>query len=279
MPVRLVNCTRMPGTASPSRHDRLLGVTDFLMARPPCTPEPPSPTQATWFPLATLATDSANGLLAVGGDLSTPRLLAAYRQGIFPWFNPGEEIMWWTPNPRMVLFPESLHVSRRLRRQCRAYENFHCRVDNSFEQVVVGCATNRGRHGNTWLGDDMCNAYLRLRQAGCCHSYEAWNNDTLLGGIVVIQFGSYLAGETMFSAKPSGSTLALLGLCGLMSSWPRALLDCQVSSSHLLRLGARDISRVRFLQHLEFAATTPVASLAGHTGKEITIAPQDQREL
>ncbi|HET6656209.1 MAG TPA: leucyl/phenylalanyl-tRNA--protein transferase, partial [Gammaproteobacteria bacterium] len=197
------------------------------------------------FPPVTGALAEPNGLLAAGGDLSVARLLAAYRRGIFPWYEDGQPILWWSPDPRMVLFPNELHLSRSLRKTLRR-ETFEVTVDRAFAEVIEACAAPRDDLG-TWLTDEMKQAYLRLHQAGYAHSVEAWRDGRLAGGLYGIELGRVFFGESMFSRESDASKVALAHLCRRDYD----LIDCQIDSPHLRRLGAKTIPRREFLACLD----------------------------
>jgi leucyl/phenylalanyl-tRNA--protein transferase len=201
------------------------------------------------FPPVHLAMREPNGLLAIGGDLSLTRLLRAYAQGIFPWYNPDEPILWWCPDPRAVLRPDAIHVSRSLQRAIRR-NDYAVTLDRAFDAVLEGCAgTRRGSQG-TWLGSDMRRAYRQLHAHGHAHSVEVWRDGTLIGGLYGVVSGRVFFGESMFSAATGGSKLALVWLCRQLEAWSFALVDCQVRSAHLDSLGAGEMSRETFLREL-----------------------------
>lgn len=204
------------------------------------------------FPPAHLAMRDPNGLLAIGGDLSPQRLLRAYAQGIFPWYNPDEPILWWCPDPRAVLYPSRLHVSRSLRRSLRRAD-YAVTLDAAFDEVVDACAAPRARSRGTWLGDDMRLAYRRLHRLGHAHSMEVWREGALVGGLYGIAMGKAFFGESMFSRVDDGSKIALYWLCRQLEHWDFKLIDCQVSSDHLLSLGATAVRRDDFLRELALA--------------------------
>lgn len=203
------------------------------------------------FPPPDHALRDPDGLLAIGGDLSRERLLSAYRKGIFPWFNPGQPVLWWSPDPRAVLFPTELHMSRRLRRKLRQ-QPFEFSVDANFADVMRACATIP-RHGQrgTWITDEMFAAYCDLHDAGYAHSIEVWSNRRLVGGIYGVALGKVFFGESMFSAMADASKAAMLLLVREMQARGFALLDCQIASDHLASLGSREIGRREFLQLLD----------------------------
>ena len=214
---------------------------------PILAPDPESP-----FPPAIQALDYPPGLLAIGGDLSPARLTNAYRHGIFPWYSDGQPILWWSPAPRCILYPQSVHVSRRLRRR---YNQglFAVTADKAFTRVITACAGPRRDHDGTWITDEMLAAYIRLHELGIAHSVEVWVDDELAGGIYGLALGRVFFGESMFSKHQDASKIALVALCQQLQQWDFSLLDCQISNPHLLSMGAQDISRVEFDQHLKDA--------------------------
>lgn len=239
------------------------------------------------FPSVGRALESPNGLLAAGGDLSVPRLLQAYRSGIFPWFNPGEPVLWWSPDPRMVLIPGELNVSRSLARVLRN-SPFEVRCDTAFERVMRGCAAPRSRYraglagnsntlqakpadcgsvrlaavpapddgdapsqGGTWIGEDMIRAYCLLHQQGHAHSVETWLDGRLAGGLYGVSIGRMFYGESMFSVVSNASKFALAHLARQLERWRFGMIDCQMSTPHLASLGAREIPRSEFIPALQ----------------------------
>lgn len=204
------------------------------------------------FPPAHLAMREPNGLLAIGGDLSVTRLLRAYAQGIFPWYNPDEPILWWCPDPRSVLAPSALHVSRSLRRTLRRCD-YAVTLDRAFDGVLDGCAGPRASSRGTWLGDDMRRAYRQLHDRGYAHSVEVWRDGALVGGLYGVALGRVFFGESMFSRIDDGSKIALYWLCRQLDAWAFDLVDCQVSSAHLSSLGAIELPRSDFLRRLALA--------------------------
>ncbi len=207
------------------------------------------------FPDIALAETDPNGLLAIGGDLAPERLLAAYRQGIFPWYGIGQPILWWSPAPRMVLFPEELHISRSLRRTLRR-EPFEVSVDQAFDAVIRACAAPREQNPGTWLVTEMIAAYNALHRAGHAHSIEVWRGAELAGGLYGIAIGQVFFGESMFSRYTDASKVALSLLAHVARDLPFRLIDCQVYTDHLASLGAREISRERFREQLTQATHT-----------------------
>jgi leucyl/phenylalanyl-tRNA--protein transferase len=203
------------------------------------------------FPPSEEELDDPNGLLAVGGGLSEQRLLAAYRRGIFPWYEAPQPLLWWTPDPRSVLFPNELHVSRSLRKTLRA-NGFQLAVDTQFKRVMLECAELRGDGLGTWIDEDMVAAYEGLHRHGYAHSVEVMNEaGTLVGGLYGVSLGRAFFGESMFSEESDASKVALVALVSIARRGGLQLIDCQVESPHLNSLGARNISRLDFEQRLE----------------------------
>ena len=193
------------------------------------------------------------GLLAVGGDLSPERLLLAYRQGIFPWYSPGEPILWWSPDPRLVLYPDELRISRSLRRTIRR-GRFRITFDAAFAAVVRACAEVRRSYGHgTWITDEMQAAYGELHRMGHAHSVEAWLEEQLVGGLYGVSIGGAFSGESMFSRVSDASKVAFVTFVQHLRQANINLIDCQVKTDHLIRFGAREIPRKLFLDQLERA--------------------------
>ncbi len=201
------------------------------------------------FPPLEAALVEPNGLLAMGGDLSPPRLLTAYCKGIFPWFNEGEPILWWSPDPRMVLFPSELKVSRSLKKTLKR-RTYQIRTDNNFNQVMHACAAPRKGQSGTWIHPEMISAYTTLHEMGLAHSVETWIDDKLVGGLYGIALGKVFFGESMFSCMPDASKIAFVHLVKQLEYWNFGLIDCQMNTAHLASFGAREISRVEFSQKL-----------------------------
>ncbi|HZY05155.1 MAG TPA: leucyl/phenylalanyl-tRNA--protein transferase [Anaeromyxobacteraceae bacterium] len=200
------------------------------------------------FPNPELA--EPDGLLAAGGDLSVDRLLAAYAAGVFPWYSAGLPILWWSPDPRLVLFPGELHVSRSLARTLRS-RRFQVRADTAFEQVIRRCAGQRrpGQEG-TWITPEMIEAYLRLHRRGVAHSFEAWDGEGLAGGLYGVSLGAAFFGESMFADRSDASKVAFARSVEWLAARGFELVDCQVRTAHLERFGAREIPRREFLARL-----------------------------
>ena len=207
-------------------------------------------TENTPFPPLDSALHTPNGLLAAGGDLSSSRLLTAYRHGIFPWFNPGEPILWWSPDPRMVLIPSEIRISRSLAKVLRK-GTFEVRCDTAFEQVMRGCASPRAGQGGTWIHEDMIAAYCRLHELGYAHSVETWIGGNLAGGLYGIAIGRMFYGESMFSRVSNASKIALAHLARQLEQWQFGMIDCQMKTGHLASLGAREIPRIEFIARLQ----------------------------
>jgi len=198
-----------------------------------------------------------DGLLAVGGDLSQERLLLAYRRGIFPWFMDAEPILWWSPDPRLVLYPAEFRPSRSLQKTIRQHL-FRITMDQAFRQVITGCAlTRRDNDEPTWIGADMISAYCRLHESGFAHSVEAWYQDKLAGGVYGVSLGRCFFGESMFTRVRDASKVALAALVGHLRENSFHLIDCQVRTAHLIRMGAREIPRAHFLKQLANALKIP----------------------
>ena len=201
------------------------------------------------------------GLLAVGGDLSEARLMAAYRSGIFPWYGRGEPILWWSPDPRCVIFPEKFMPSRSLKKSIRR-SGFDFTLDTAFARVLAECAAPRdgggnGGGGGTWITAEMARAYTGLHRAGVAHSAEIWQRGRLVGGLYGLALGGVFFGESMFSRVTDASKAALALLIQQLLRWDFRLIDCQVCSPHLLSLGAEEIARTAFIKRLQSALKEP----------------------
>lgn len=208
------------------------------------------------FPDPRRAMSEPNGLLAFGGDLSPRRLLAAYAQGIFPWFNEDEPILWWSPDPRCVFHTERLTPNRSLRRQLTG-KQWWISTDHAFRDVVEACAAPRPKQSGTWISPAMLDAYVGLHAMGHAHSVEVWDDDRLVGGIYGVSIGRLFCGESMFSAESGGSKVALLALADLLRRWDFPLIDAQVTNSHLMSLGAVEYPRAQFLRMVEQLVQMP----------------------
>ncbi|HSC69130.1 MAG TPA: leucyl/phenylalanyl-tRNA--protein transferase [Cellvibrio sp.] len=208
------------------------------------------------FPHPDNALDDPDGLLAVGGDLSPERILAAYHQGIFPWFNPGDPILWWSPNPRTVVFPEQLHISRSLRKTLRQGV-YNVTFDHCFREVMQACAGARAYADGTWITDSIIAGYCALHERGFAHSVEVWRGEQLVGGLYGIALGQVFFGESMFSQADNASKVGFAHLVRQLRTWNFQLIDCQVASAHLFSLGAVEIPREEFRQMLVNFAHKP----------------------
>jgi leucyl/phenylalanyl-tRNA--protein transferase len=208
------------------------------------------------FPHPDRALIEPDGLLAAGGNLSPRRLLRAYRQGIFPWYSSGQPILWWSPNPRLVLLPECLQISRSLRKTLRNGP-FTVTADAAFEAVMTACAAPRGLDEGTWITPEMLSAYCRLHRLGHAHSIETWRQGELVGGLYGVAVGRVFYGESMFSRVSNASKVALAALARQLHRWEFAVIDCQVRTDHLLRMGASDIPRALFLELLDCFCRLP----------------------
>lgn len=202
------------------------------------------------FPDHQFATN--DGLLALGGDLSPERLLLAYAKGIFPWYNAGEPILWWSPDPRCVLFPEDFHASKSLKKSIRK-QNFNFSFDTHFNEVINRCSQPRASGPGTWITQDMKEAYNKLHNLGYAHSVETWKDGELVGGLYGIALGKVFFGESMFSTVTDASKAALDYLIHRLIACQYQLIDCQITSDHLISLGARKITRNRFVKTLDYA--------------------------
>ena len=202
------------------------------------------------FPPVRLALREPNGLLAAGGDLSPARLLEGYRNGIFPWFSDGDPILWWSPDPRMVLFPSEIKVSRSLAKTLRN-RSYEVRFDTAFREVIESCAAPRRGEPGTWIGETMIDAYLELHRLGHAHSVETWIDGGLAGGLYGVALGGVFFGESMYARARDASKIALVALVERLKSDGFGLIDCQMHTRHLESLGAREIPRARFSRLLE----------------------------
>ena len=201
------------------------------------------------FPPVTQALRAPNGLLAAGGDLSSTRLLEAYRHGIFPWFSESEPILWWSPDPRMVLRPAEFKLSHSLRKTLHK-GNHEVRIDSAFERVMRACAAPRAGANGTWIHEEMIAAYCELHRMGYAHSVETWKDGELVGGLYGMALGRMFYGESMFSRKTDASKIALAHLCAQLARWNFGMIDCQMNTPHLSSLGAREIPRKEFIARL-----------------------------
>jgi leucyl/phenylalanyl-tRNA---protein transferase len=203
----------------------------------------------TRFPPVAQALDEPAGLLAAGGDLTPERLREAYRRGIFPWYSPGEPVLWWSPDPREVLFPAEMHRSRSLLKTLRR-GTFRVTLDEDFAGVIAACATARGPAAGTWITAEMQAAYLDLHHLGVAHSVEVWSGGELAGGVYGVRSGRVFCGESMFSRRDDASKVALAWVADHCAAWGVDLIDCQMPSPHLRSLGSRALPRHEFLAFL-----------------------------
>ena len=203
------------------------------------------------FPPAELAWKEPNGLLAMGGDLSTERLINAYKSGIFPWFDPEEPIYWWSPDPRAVIYPHKINIRRSLRKNMRN-KGYKITIDHCFKEVVRACAAPRSYTNSTWITEEMFEAYVELHKLNIAHSVEVWNQDEkLVGGLYGVDTGSVFSGESMFSTERDTSKMAFVALANITQQWGYKLIDCQIENPHLFSMGAENISRQQYLKTLK----------------------------
>jgi len=213
------------------------------------------------FPALNKALKTPNGLIAVGGCLSTSRLINAYRHGIFPWYNQDEPILWWSPDPRLILFPNRLAISRSLRKTIRK-KIFSITFDQAFSKVISACANTRKEGLGTWITDEINHAYNELHWLGIAHSVEAWLDGELVGGLYGLALGRVFFGESMFHSKTDASKVAFATLVEQLKAWGYQLIDCQVHTSHLVNFGAEAIDRNYYAQLLNQHCNKPVAQSA-----------------
>ena len=197
------------------------------------------------FPDIELALQQPNGLLAVGGNLTSNTLKEAYKNGIFPWFSSGEEIMWWSPDPRAVISLDTLHLSHKLKKFMRKY-NFKITINKAFNDVINNCARKYKKPNEIWITDSMLNSYQLLNKEGFAHSFEIWDNNILIGGLYGVALGQIFSGESMFFKKEHASKIALLYSCAQIYEMGFKLLDCQIMNNHLSSMGAINIPRSEF---------------------------------
>ncbi len=208
------------------------------------------------FPPLEKAMREPNGLLAAGGDLSADRLIQAYRHGCFPWFSEGQPILWWSPDPRTVLFPDELHVSRSLGKLLRK-QRYQVTFDQDLAAVISACAAPRAYADGTWISEAMQSAYLQLHQRGYAHSVEVWDQGVLVGGLYGLAMGQLFFGESMFSRADNASKFGFATLVDRLKAWGFVLIDCQMPTEHLHSLGARSISRPEFANYLKHHLDLP----------------------
>lgn len=209
------------------------------------------------FPPLELALREPNGLLCAGGDLTPQRLVQAYLNGIFPWYSPGEPILWWSPDPRMVLFPAEFHLSRSLRKTLRN-RNYRVRLDTGFKAVIQACArTPRRDQPGTWITPEIQAAYCKLHELGYAHSVETWVDEKLVGGLYGIAIGKMFYGESMFTHATDASKIAIAHLVRFLEEKGFGMIDCQMNTPHLSSLGAREIPRRHFIDRLRILTAIP----------------------
>lgn len=230
------------------------------------------------FPDVGLAEREPNGLLAVGGDLSITRLLNAYRRGIFPWYSPGDPILWWSPDPRTVLRPNAVRISRSLRKTLRK-GRFRVSLDRDFDAVIAACAAPRPGSDGTWLVPEMIRAYQHLHRRGVAHSVEVWSDGELAGGLYGVALGGVFFGESMFTRVTDASKVALVHLCRSLDAWGFRLIDCQVLTAHLLRMGAEEIARAEFVRLLARFCALPGREGSWDDGRVAQLGPDAHSEV
>jgi len=221
----------------------------------------PSNDKTYRFPSVELACLEPNGLLAYGGDLSAERLLSAYQVGIFPWFNDDQPILWWSPDPRMVLIPNELHISRSLNKAIKK-SLLTFSVDKAFPQVIEACSKPREKQKETWITLEMKQAYYELHRLRYAHSFEVWDDAELVGGLYGVAIGQVFYGESMFSFQTNASKIAFAFAVNLLSEWGYKLIDCQVETEHLESFGAKNIARLDFSELLNKYTKQSVSDMA-----------------
>jgi leucyl/phenylalanyl-tRNA---protein transferase len=208
------------------------------------------------FPPADSALEDPNGLLAAGADLTPGRVIDAYRNGIFPWYSPGQPVLWWSPDPRMVLVPSEFRPSRSLGKRLRR-RDYEIRVDHGFETVMHACAAPRDGEAGTWITEDMVTTYCQLHARGAAHCVETWIGGELAGGLYGVTLGRMFYGESMFTRTTDASKIAFAHLARQLDRWQFGLIDCQMTTRHLASLGAREIPRARFMRLLQELVNYP----------------------
>ncbi len=246
-------------------------MTDTVYMRGPFWIDPGD--HVTPFPPVELALEKPDGLLAFGGDLSPQRLLMAYRNGIFPWYSEGQPILWWSPDPRSVLFPEGLKISRSLRRRLKKQE-YGVTLDRAFPEVIWNCARPRRHDEGTWITPEMRDAYCRLHETGVAHSAECWADEQLVGGLYGVALGRCFFGESMFSHRTDASKVAFVHLVRQLERWEFALIDCQVHSQFLESLGAELVARTEFVALVEQWCEAPGPEAPWRLDREVCEHPE-----
>jgi len=224
------------------------------------------------FPPVATALRSPNGLLCATAEVTQQRLVDAYRLGIFPWYSAGEPVLWWSPDPRMVLRPEEFHVSRSLRKALRKAaggQRVALRIDTAFERVMRECAAARPGQEGTWITEAIVEAYCALHRRALAHSFEVWDGAELVGGLYGVSLGRMFFGESMFARATDASKIALAALVGVLRAEAVPLIDCQQSSPHLASLGAREIPRSEFVMHVAQAAQAPAIDWKHYSGEPL----------
>ena len=216
------------------------------------------------FPAIELALKDPDGLLAAGGSLRPERLLKAYRSGIFPWFDDQQPILWWSPDPRLMLKPSELHISRSLNKFIKK-QHYRCTIDTAFDRVMTACSAPREQQDGSWITDSMIDAYQELFKLGHAHSVEVWLNNELIGGLYGVCIGQVFFGESMFSRQTNASKVGFAFICRHLAEWGCEAVDCQVHSDHLESLGAAVIPRNSFMQLLDQYCPLPLSNNAWHT--------------
>ncbi len=232
------------------------------------------------FPPVSSALGTPNGLLAASAELTAERLLTAYPQGIFPWYSGDEPVLWWSPNPRMVLFTDELKISRSFARTLRKKAcdaSIELRLDADFEAVVTACAQPRDADAGTWITGSVANAYAELHRRGFAHSIETWIDGELAGGLYGVALGRMFYGESMFSHAADTSKIALAALVQLLRSEHVRVIDCQQNTRHLASLGAREITRREFVAHLQTSVRAAPVDWAAYTGRPLNALLTDMR--
>lgn len=209
------------------------------------------------FPSIDKALVDPNGLLAAGGGLTKQRLISAYRSGIFPWYSPGEPVLWWSPDPRCVLIPDQLHISRSMRKRLKR-KDYEVYFDRDFPAVIEACSEPRGDGEGTWITREMKHAYCGLHEQGMAHSIEVYIENQLVGGLYGIAMGKLFFGESMFSRSRDASKIAFIKMVEQLRNWGYVLIDCQVSNDHLFTLGATEIARDEFMSYLDQYRDVPI---------------------
>lgn len=194
-------------------------------------------------------TSDKQGLVYIGGPLTPERVLSAYQQGIFPWYSPGTPVLWWSPNPRLIMRPQNFKVSRSLAKSLRKPWRFT--IDQAFKEVIINCATTAERVDNTWINPEMMSTYIKLHEMGFAHSFEVWQQERLVGGLYGLSLGRAFFGESMFHLETDASKIAFFYLCETMRAWQFEFIDCQLPTPHLMSLGAQVMHRQEFLRLLE----------------------------